>query len=103
MGDKAQGSAGDSLDAAADSLSDGFIDGFSGIVLKPMEGAEEDGVGGFFKGLGGGLAGVVTKPVAGVFGAVAGVTGAVKAGLGLRHRMKPIRLRRCIPNEVVFV
>jgi len=41
-------------------------------------GAEEDGIGGFFKGLGGGLAGVVTKPVAGVFGAVAGVTGAVK-------------------------
>ena len=100
---RAHGSAKDSLGGAADSLADGFTDGFSGIFLKPIEGAEEDGVGGFFKGLGGGLAGAVTKPVAGVFGAVAGVTGAVKAGLGLNHFMKPVRLRRAIPNEVVTV
>jgi len=36
---QAQGSAGDSMAAAGESLSDGFIDGFSGILLKPMEGS----------------------------------------------------------------
>lgn len=35
--------------------------------MKPIEGAEQGGAGGFFKGVGKGLVGIVTKPVVGVF------------------------------------
>jgi len=38
-------------------------------VLKPIKGAQEGGVGGFFKGVGDGAVGVVTKPSAGVINA----------------------------------
>ena len=35
-------------------------------MRKPVEGAKEEGVGGFFKGVGKGLVGVVTRPASGV-------------------------------------
>ncbi|KAI5452535.1 Vacuolar protein sorting-associated protein 13, variant 2 [Naganishia albida] len=41
--------------------------GFEGLALKPLEGAEAGGVGGFFKGVGKGFVGAIAKPVAGVF------------------------------------
>ena len=34
--------------------------------MKPVQGAKQDGVGGFFKGVGIGVAGAVVKPVSGV-------------------------------------
>lgn len=100
----ARGSAGDSLAAGAEALGDGFKDGFAGILEKPTEGAQADGMSGFFKGVGKGLTGAVTKPLAGVFGAMAGVTGAVKAGLATSLvNLQPIRLRRAMLNDVVTV
>jgi len=44
----------------------GVVDGFTGVVLKPVEGAKQEGVGGFFKGVGKGLVGVFTRPASGV-------------------------------------
>ena len=44
----------------------GVFDGVTGIVRKPVEGAKQEGVGGFFKGVGKGLVGVVTRPASGV-------------------------------------
>ncbi|XP_021375808.1 vacuolar protein sorting-associated protein 13A-like isoform X2 [Mizuhopecten yessoensis] len=44
----------------------GVFDGVTGIVRKPIEGAKNEGVGGFFKGVGKGLLGVVTRPTSGV-------------------------------------
>ncbi|XP_005111747.3 vacuolar protein sorting-associated protein 13A [Aplysia californica] len=44
----------------------GVFDGVTGIVRKPVEGAKQDGVAGFFKGMGKGLVGVVTRPTSGV-------------------------------------
>lgn len=44
----------------------GVFDGVTGIVRKPIEGAKNEGVGGFFKGVGKGLVGVVTRPTSGV-------------------------------------
>ncbi|KXN90021.1 Vacuolar protein sorting-associated protein 13 [Leucoagaricus sp. SymC.cos] len=38
-----------------------------GVLMKPIEGAESEGALGFFKGVGKGLVGAVTKPVVGVF------------------------------------
>ena len=38
----------------------------TGVVTKPFEGASQEGVGGFVKGFGQGVAGLVAKPVSGV-------------------------------------
>ena len=43
-----------------------------------MEGAKTQGVGGFFKGIGKGLVGVVTKPVIGVFDMAANVSEGIR-------------------------
>jgi len=40
--------------------------GLAGVVVKPVKGAKNNGVKGFFKGTGQGLAGLITKPVTGV-------------------------------------
>jgi vacuolar protein sorting-associated protein 13A/C len=45
--------------------------GVTGIVMKPVQGAKRDGVGGFAKGVGLGLAGALVKPASGVVDLVA--------------------------------
>lgn len=44
----------------------GVWDGVSGVVLKPVEGAKQEGAAGFFKGAGKGLIGLVARPTSGV-------------------------------------
>ncbi|CDW52391.1 Vacuolar protein sorting associated protein 13A [Trichuris trichiura] len=44
----------------------GVVDGVTGVFVKPIEGAREEGAIGFAKGLGKGLIGMVTRPVSGV-------------------------------------
>ncbi|KAJ3015263.1 hypothetical protein HKX48_004689 [Thoreauomyces humboldtii] len=63
----------------ATSLARSVASGISGVVSKPFEGAQEEGVGGFFKGLGKGIVGVVTKPVIGV------IDLATNVGEGIRN------------------
>ena len=55
------------LAAGADSFVEGLSSGVSGLVLKPMEGASEEGAAGFFKGLGKGIVGLPTKTAIGIF------------------------------------
>ncbi|KAK6170959.1 hypothetical protein SNE40_019236 [Patella caerulea] len=55
-----------SLIVAARSLVIGLGVGFSGIILDPVKGANEEGVEGFFKGVGKGILGLLTKPAGGV-------------------------------------
>ncbi|GFG28735.1 hypothetical protein Cfor_06015 [Coptotermes formosanus] len=45
--------------------------GLSGVIMKPIIGAQQDGVEGFFKGVGKGLMGLMTKPAGGVLDAIA--------------------------------
>ncbi|KAJ2908725.1 Vacuolar protein sorting-associated protein 13, partial [Coemansia aciculifera] len=42
----------------AESLAKSVTSGLAGVVMRPLEGAEQEGVGGFFKGVGKGLVGV---------------------------------------------
>jgi vacuolar protein sorting-associated protein 13A/C len=37
-----------------------------GVVTKPVAGAKQDGASGFFKGLGKGFIGLVTRPTGGI-------------------------------------
>lgn len=57
--------------------------------MKPIAGAKEEGVEGFFKGFGKGVVGLVTRPTAGVIDFASGSLGAVK-------RYKKINLRNQI-------
>lgn len=45
----------------------GWYDGVSGIFTQPWKGAQREGAGGFFKGVGKGVGGFVTKPGAALF------------------------------------
>jgi vacuolar protein sorting-associated protein 13A/C len=51
----------------AESFGSSVASGLTGVLMRPIEGAEKEGVGGFFKGIGKGLVGAVAKPVVGVF------------------------------------
>jgi hypothetical protein len=46
----------------------GFWDGITGLVTQPIMGAKKEGGAGFVKGIGRGIAGVVVKPGAGIYG-----------------------------------
>ena len=79
----------------AKELGMGFIGGISGVVLKPMEGAKEEGVGGFFKGVGKGVAGLVTRPTGGIVDFASGTFDTVKRATELNdvvsRRARPAR------------
>ncbi|KAJ2786527.1 Vacuolar protein sorting-associated protein 13 [Coemansia interrupta] len=62
----------------AESFAKSVGSGLAGVVMRPLEGAEQEGVGGFFKGVGKGLVGVVTKPVIGMFDLASNVTEGIR-------------------------
>jgi hypothetical protein len=45
----------------------GMYDGVTGVVTQPWKGAQKEGTGGFFKGIGKGVGGLVAKPGAALF------------------------------------
>ncbi|XP_016078375.1 PREDICTED: vacuolar protein sorting-associated protein 13A isoform X2 [Miniopterus natalensis] len=47
-------------------LVSGFVSGITGIVTKPIKGAQKEGASGFFKGVGKGLVGAVARPTGGI-------------------------------------
>ncbi|KAL3884630.1 hypothetical protein ACJMK2_024757 [Sinanodonta woodiana] len=72
----------------------GVFDGVTGIVLKPIEGAQKEGVEGFFKGIGKGLVGVVTRPTSGVIDFASSSFEGIKriAEMSVEiHRLRPPR------------
>lgn len=58
--------AGDGFVKGVSSAGTSIWSGVKGVVTKPIDGAKEDGFGGFFKGIGRGTAGFVGKTVSGV-------------------------------------
>lgn len=44
----------------------GVFEGVTGVVTKPIEGARDEGFGGFVVGMGKGVVGLVTRPASGV-------------------------------------
>jgi vacuolar protein sorting-associated protein 13A/C len=52
-----------SMKSIGQNLFKGVLGGITGIVTKPIDGAKQEGVEGLFKGVGKGLLGIVTKPV----------------------------------------
>lgn len=56
----------------------GVVEGVGGVFSKPISGAKEEGVEGFFKGMGKGMMGLVTRPTAGVIDFASGTFSSVK-------------------------
>ena len=53
---------GESLARSSKGLAMGIFEGVTGVAMKPIEGAKQEGVGGFFKGMGKGVVGLVARP-----------------------------------------
>jgi UDP:flavonoid glycosyltransferase YjiC (YdhE family) len=46
----------------------GMYDGVTGLITQPLKGAQKEGAGGFLKGVGKGIGGIIFKPGAALFG-----------------------------------
>lgn len=74
----------------------------TGVVTQPINGARDDGVEGFFKGLGKGAVGLVARPTAGLVDFASGSFGAVKRATELSDEVTRQRARRLLqPDGVV--
>lgn len=67
------------------------MDGVTGVVTKPVTGAREEGVEGFFKGLGKGAIGLLARPTAGVVDFASGSFEAVKRATESSEDAKRLR------------
>ncbi|ORX96417.1 hypothetical protein K493DRAFT_329607 [Basidiobolus meristosporus CBS 931.73] len=88
----------------ASSLATSFASGISGLVTQPIAGAEKGGLGGFFRGIGKGLVGVVTKPVVGVFDMANNVTEGIRNTTILfdQNQSERIRLPRYVGRDGIL-
>ncbi|KAF6839500.1 vacuolar protein sorting-associated protein vps13 [Colletotrichum musicola] len=64
--------------AGANSLFTSAASGVGGLVRKPLEGAEQEGALGFFKGIGKGVVGFATKPAIGVLDMASNVSEGIR-------------------------
>ncbi|KAI9800700.1 MAG: hypothetical protein M1825_004022 [Sarcosagium campestre] len=64
--------------SGANSLLTSVASGVGGLARQPLEGAEREGVSGFFKGVGKGVLGLATKPAVGVFDLASNVTEGIR-------------------------
>ncbi|XP_042202978.1 vacuolar protein sorting-associated protein 13C-like isoform X2 [Homarus americanus] len=77
----------------------GVVLGVSGVVVKPIavSGAQQDGVEGFFRGLGRGIMGLITKPTLGVIDSVAMACDGIRRSIDLGH---DVIMRSRVPRHV---
>jgi vacuolar protein sorting-associated protein 13A/C len=64
--------------AGGNSFVSSVASGIGGLARKPLEGAEQEGLGGFFKGVGKGVLGLATKPAIGVFDLASNVSEGIR-------------------------
>ncbi|CAH2233181.1 jg13113 [Pararge aegeria aegeria] len=77
----------------------GVVDGVTGVFTKPIEGAREQGVEGFFKGLGVGAVGLVARPTAGVVDFASGSFDAVKRAADMSEEVTKRRAARYLAPD----
>ncbi|XP_054926779.1 intermembrane lipid transfer protein Vps13 isoform X4 [Dermacentor andersoni] len=80
----------------------GVYEGMTGIFTKPMAGAREEGVSGFFKGVGKGLIGAVARPTGGVVDFASGSFDAVKRATDFVDEVRPVRPARFIKPDGII-
>ena len=62
--------------------------------MKPVEGASKEGEGGFFKGVGKGVAGLVTRPTGGIIDFASGTFDSVKRVTEVSEDLNRVRPAR---------
>jgi vacuolar protein sorting-associated protein 13A/C len=77
------------------SIFKGVKSGISGVVTKPIQGAQNEGVKGFMKGMYKGISGLVVKPVSGTLDFVSKTTEGIKNNVSQKvKKAKRIRMIR---------
>ena len=93
---------GENLAQGGKGLFMGVIDGVSGIVLRPIEGAQREGVGGFFTGAMKGVVGLVTRPTAALADFASGSLDAMKKATDVNEELSRMRPPRFLhPDGIV--
>lgn len=80
----------------------GVVDGVTGIVRKPIEGAQKEGVEGFFKGIGKGLVGVVTRPTSGVIDFASSSLDSIRRIAEMSDEVRRLRPPRRFHNDLII-
>ena len=94
--------AGQTVVSGLQSFGEGIVGGVAGIFVDPVRMAQKEGALGFFKGIGTGLTGAITRPTLGVIdaasGIIAGTRKAVEGDSDVHHRK---RLSRTILHHKI--
>ncbi|KAF8898743.1 hypothetical protein BD779DRAFT_1795358 [Infundibulicybe gibba] len=90
--------------AGGEAFASSVSSAMEGVLMKPIEGAESEGAFGFFKGVGKGLVGAVTKPVIGVFDLASNVSEGIRNTTTVfdSPERDRVRLPRHVPGDGVL-
>ncbi|KAK5580128.1 hypothetical protein RB653_000141 [Dictyostelium firmibasis] len=83
-------------------LGRGILQGITGIVTKPVEGAKKGGFAGFAKGLAQGVVGVAVKPTTAVIDLATKTTEGIKNTTNLQSQAERVRPPRCFAHDNVL-
>ncbi|XP_075067122.1 intermembrane lipid transfer protein VPS13A isoform X2 [Mixophyes fleayi] len=83
-------------------LVSGFVSGITGIVTKPIKGAQKEGAAGFFKGIGKGLVGAVTRPTGGIIDMASSTFQGIKSATVNSDEVASLRPPRFIHEDGVI-
>ncbi|KAK3565709.1 hypothetical protein QTP86_014177 [Hemibagrus guttatus] len=83
-------------------LVSGFVSGITGIVTKPIKGAQKEGAAGFFKGVGKGLVGAVTRPTGGIIDMASSTFQGIKRAAETSQDVESLRPPRFIHEDGVI-
>ncbi|XP_039606495.1 vacuolar protein sorting-associated protein 13A isoform X2 [Polypterus senegalus] len=83
-------------------LVSGFVSGITGIVTKPIKGAQKEGATGFFKGVGKGLVGAVARPAGGIIDMASSTFQGIKRATESSEEVESLRPPRFIHEDGVI-
>ncbi|KAI3372816.1 hypothetical protein L3Q82_023273 [Scortum barcoo] len=83
-------------------LVSGFVSGITGIVTKPIKGAQKEGAAGFFKGVGKGLVGAVARPTGGIIDMASSTFQGIKRATETSQDIESLRPPRFIHEDGVI-
>ncbi|XP_038659808.1 LOW QUALITY PROTEIN: vacuolar protein sorting-associated protein 13A [Scyliorhinus canicula] len=83
-------------------LVSGFVSGITGIVTKPIKGAQKEGTAGFFKGIGKGLVGAVARPTGGIIDLASSTFQGIKRATETSEDVVSLRPPRFIHEDGVI-
>uniref|UniRef100_A0A671VJ44 Vacuolar protein sorting 13 homolog A n=1 Tax=Sparus aurata TaxID=8175 RepID=A0A671VJ44_SPAAU len=83
-------------------LVSGFVSGITGIVTKPIKGAQKEGAAGFFKGVGKGLVGAVARPTGGIIDMASSTFQGIKRAAETSQDIESLRPPRFIHEDGVI-